>query len=93
MPEVLADHIKHYFVNLNKHIQIWLSSGNFFQGGESIVILLFSDQISGRGKSFQGDKLPRGGRPPCPPVEESQQIMKISLKSEGEAYARRSIFV
>ena len=22
MPEVLADQIKHYFVNLNKHIQI-----------------------------------------------------------------------
>ena len=36
MPEVLADQIKHYFANLNKHIQ----------------------------------------------------IMKISLKSEGEAYAR-----
>ena len=41
MPEVLADQIKHYFVNLNKHMQ----------------------------------------------------SMKISLKSEGEAYARRRIFV
>ena len=27
----------------------------------SIVILLFSDQISGRGESFQGGKLPQGG--------------------------------
>ena len=31
----------------------------------SIVMLLFSDQISGRGKSFQGGKLPQG-RPPAP---------------------------
>ena len=31
----------------------------------SIVILLFLDQISGRGKSFEGDKLCQGGRP-CP---------------------------
>ena len=38
----------------------------------SFVKLLFSDQISGRGKSFQGGKLPQGGAP-CPPVEESQQ--------------------
>ena len=37
----------------------------------SIVILLFSDQISERGKSFQGGKLPQGA-PPCPPVGESQ---------------------
>ena len=39
----------------------------------SIVILLFSDQISGRSKSFQGGKLPEGRAPPCPPVEESQE--------------------
>ena len=39
---------------------IWLSSMNFFQGGGaksivmqiSIVIVLFSDQISGRDESF-----------------------------------------
>ena len=33
----------------------------------SIVILLFSDQISGRGKSFQGGKRPQEGAPlpPC----------------------------
>ena len=30
----------------------------------SIVMLLFSDQISGRSKSFQGGKLPQGV-PPC----------------------------
>ena len=42
-----------------------------FQGGKSIVMqisfvmLLFPDQISGRGKSFQGGA-------PWPPVEESQ---------------------
>ena len=29
----------------------------------SIVMLLFSDQISGRGKSFQGGKLPQWGAP------------------------------
>ena len=32
----------------------------------SFVMLLFSDQISGRGKSFQGGKLPQGA-PPSPP--------------------------
>ena len=50
--------------------------GIFFRGGGqkfivmqiSFVILLFSDQISGRSKSFQGGKL----APPAPPVEESQ---------------------
>ena len=41
----------------------------------SIVILLFSDQISGRCDSFQGDKLPQGAPPaPPPPVEESQYL-------------------
>ena len=39
----------------------------------SIVILLFSDQISGRGKSFQGANCLRGA-PPFPPVGESQQL-------------------
>ena len=29
----------------------------------SFVMLLFSDQISGRGKSFEGGKLPQGGAP------------------------------
>ena len=61
--------------------------GIFFRGAKSIVMqissvmLLFSDQISGRGKSFQGGKLPQGGAP-CPsPVEESQKVLisKISL--------------
>ena len=52
---------------------VWLSSENFFQGAKSIVmqisivILLFSDQISGRGESFQGGQTASGGRPPCPP--------------------------
>ena len=48
----------------------WLSPRNFFRGGGesidkqiSIVILLFSDQISGRGKVFKGG----GGAPPPPP--------------------------
>ena len=53
--------------------QFWLSSRNFFRGAKSIlmqisfVMLLFSDQISGKGKSFQGSKLLQGGTP----VEES----------------------
>ena len=49
----------------------------FFGGGAksivmqiSFVMLLFSDQISGRGKSFQV-----GGAAPCPlPLEESQNV-------------------
>ena len=61
-------------------VVLWLSSRNFFQGAKSIVMqiyfvtLLFSDQISGRGKVSEGGKLPHG--PPVsplpPPVEESQ---------------------
>ena len=52
--------------------------GIFFRGAKSIVmqisivILLFLDQISGKGKSFQGGKTASGGTPLCPPVEESQ---------------------
>ena len=42
----------------------------------SFVMLLFSDQISGRGKSFQGGQTASGGanclRGGAPPVEESQ---------------------
>ena len=48
----------------------------FFQGGGksivmqiSFVMLLFLDQVSGRGKSFQG-----GAPLNPPPVEESQQL-------------------
>ena len=63
-------------------ISSWLSSRNFFQGGAksivmqiSIVMLLFSDQISGRGTSFQGGQTASGGGAPCPPpVEESQPL-------------------
>ena len=52
--------------------------GIFFRGESivmqiSIVILLFSDQISGRGKSFQGEQTASGGAPlPALPVGESQ---------------------
>ena len=44
----------------------------------SIVILLFSDQISGRGKSFQGGQTASGGRQtasggaPCPLWEKAR---------------------
>ena len=51
----------------------------FFSGGAksivvqiSFVMLLFLDQISGRGKSFQGGANCLRGVP-CPPVEESQK--------------------
>ena len=45
----------------------------------SFVMLLFSDQISRTGKSFQGGKLPQGG---ARPEEESQLlIMSICLWS------------
>ena len=40
----------------------------------SFVMLLFSGQISRRGKSFRGGKLPQGGAP-LPPVEESQELL------------------
>ena len=46
--------------------------GIFLRGAKSIVMqisfvmLLFSDQILGRGKSFEGGKLSQGGRPPLP---------------------------
>ena len=51
-------------------ILFWLSSRNFFgEGGKSIVMLiflLFSDQISGGGKSLRvGGKLPQEGPAPC----------------------------
>ena len=46
----------------------------------SFVMPLFSDQNSGRGKSFQGGKLPQGALPP-PPVEESQKIVLLPLPS------------
>ena len=51
----------------------------------SIVILLFSDQISGRGESFQGvAQTASGGCPPCSPVEESQPGKKLDfLNSRG----------
>ena len=39
----------------------------------SFVMLLFSDQFLGKGKSFQGGKLSQGA-PSAPPVEESQKI-------------------
>ena len=60
----------------------------FFRGGGvksivmqiSIVMLLFSDQISGRGKTFQGSKLPQGAPPLPPPVEESQNEVIHSIR-------------
>ena len=51
----------------------WLSARNFFgEGGSivmqiSVVILLFSDQISGRGESFRGRGNCLRGRPSAPP--------------------------
>ena len=66
--------LKHFYFQqiLRKPLfQFWLSSRNFFRGAKSIVmqisivILLFSDQISGRGESFREGKLPQGA-PPAP---------------------------
>ena len=39
------------------------------------VMLLFSNQISRRGKNFQGGKVPQG----VPPVEESQVIVVLRM--------------
>ena len=60
--------------NLRINITNWLSSRNFFRGGGlksivmqiSFVMLLFSEQISGRGKSFQGGANCLRGAPPAP---------------------------
>ena len=47
----------------------------------SFVMLLFSDQISGRGKSFRGGgKLPQGGAP-CPPLWKKASIINCHLMS------------
>ena len=59
--------------------------GIFFKGGAKSVVmqisffmLLFSNQVSGRGKSFQeGQTASRGA--PCPPVEESQTEVSEEL--------------
>ena len=54
----------------------------------SIVILLFSDQISGRGKSFQrGGELPQGAPlPPCGRKPEHFVVNQgvLFLSSSGE---------
>ena len=56
-------------LQFNFSLLSWLSSRNFFQGGKSIVMQisivmpLFSDQISGRGTSFRGGKLSQGAPP------------------------------
>ena len=52
----------------------------------SIVIMLFLDQISGRGKSFQGGGTASGGHPLPSPVEESQKLCtwhKVAAKIVG----------
>ena len=58
----------------------------FFRGGAksivmqiSVVMLLLSNQISGRGKSFHGGKLPQGGRPPSPCGRKPGVYMKVSF--------------
>ena len=77
------DNLKNMFsdlcLRLTWRLQALAYFWEFFWGGAksivmqiSIVVLLFSDQISGRGKSFQGG-LPEGGRP-FPPVEESHGL-------------------
>ena len=54
----------------------------------SIVILLFLDQISGRGESFQGGQTASGGGAPCPPCGRKPGNMytwvEIELKTYGE---------
>ena len=63
----------------------------FFHGGKSIVmqisivILLFLDQISGRGKSFQGAAYCLRGAPPAPLVEESQSVYCICSDPNNES--------
>ena len=49
----------------HSHVRTAGSLPGIFSGGgaKSFVMLLFSDQISGRGKSLQGGKLPQGAHP------------------------------
>ena len=47
----------------------------------SFVMLAFSDQISGRGKDFQGEQTASGGRPP---VEESQCSFEGRFNLDGD---------
>ena len=62
--------------------------GIFFRGGKSIVmqisiiILLCSDQISGRGKSFQGGQTALGGREE---QAESQSIKLHTVRTRNNA--------
>ena len=69
----------------------WLPSRNFFQRGAksivvqiSFVMLLFSDQILGRGKSFQGGKLSQGA-PLAPLWKKASNTTrcKITILMEG----------
>ena len=51
----------------------------------SFVMLLFSDQISGRGKSFQGGQTVSGGRPlPPPPACERKPAYPYILQPDGQ---------
>ena len=66
----------------------WLSPRNFFRGESivmqiSFVMLLFSDQISGRGKSFQGGKLPQGGAPCPPPPWKKARLFRCKCSRRG----------
>ena len=53
----------------------------------SIVMLLFSDQISGRGKSFQvgGGKLAQGGTP-LPPRGKKPVLLKIVVAQHNAKF-------
>ena len=46
----------------------------------SFVMLLFSDQISGRGKSFHGGQTASGGRSPALPCGRKPEIVLLNLK-------------
>ena len=50
----------------------------------SFVMLLFSDQISGRGKSFQGGNCLRGALP-CPPCGRKPVIHDYVLDSNQQS--------
>ena len=57
----------------------WLSSRNFFQGGQNLLLCkflllfyCFRTKFQGGAKVFRGGQTASGGRPHAPPVEESQ---------------------
>ena len=76
----------------------WLSSRNFFQGGQSLLLrkflllcYCFRTKFQGGAKVFRGANCLRGGAP-LPPVEESQ-VHRPDLQSRPNVLSSEKSFV